>query len=110
MEQGRVWTGDGAYDQAWAGVVLVWVGSATGLRLRPVSQPVLSLFTAAGLEYAARAGTRVQPLVTVPVAGHLPVPDLCGRLRRLTDAEVVDGTRTSRRAAAATLTATPNES
>ncbi len=64
---------------------------------------VLSVFTQAGIDFAGRAGTRPQARYTIPVGRHRRIPDLCDRLRRLTDATVIDGTRTSRRAAAASL-------
>jgi hypothetical protein len=92
---------DGLHDHTWDGVVMVWVGSATGLRLPAVWQPVLSIFTNAGLEFAHRVGTRPQPLYTMPVGGPWRVAELCDRLSRMTDASIQDGTRISRRAAAA---------
>ncbi len=33
IDSSGVRSGDGVFDHSWAGVVLVWVGSATGLRL-----------------------------------------------------------------------------
>jgi len=96
-------TGDGVHEHSWADVIMVWVGSGTGLRLPVVSQPVLSVFTRAGVDFARRAGLRPQARYTLPVGGRWGVPELCERLSRMTDATVVDGRRVSRRAAAAAL-------
>ena len=103
IDRSGIRSGDGLYDQTWNGVVLVWVGSSTGLRLPFVSPPVLSVFTHAGLDFARRAGTRPQARYSVPVGGPWTVSRLCDQLRRITDADVVDGHEVSRRAAAADL-------
>ena len=95
-------TGDGLYDRDWAGVVMVWVGSPTGLRLPIVRRPAMSIFTELGVDFARRAGTRPKVLYTVPV-GRWEVSDLCRRLGRMTDAAIVNGTQVSRRRAAAAL-------
>jgi hypothetical protein len=103
IDRSGIRSGDGLYDQSWNGVVMVWVGSSTGLRLPFVSPPVLSVFTHAGLDFARRAGTRPQARYSVPVGGPWTVRRLCSRLRLITAADVVDGHETSRRAAAAAL-------
>ena len=94
---------DGEFERRWGGVVMVWVGSQTAFRLPFVAQPVLSFFTVAGVDFARRAGLPPTPLYTIAVGGHHQIPDLCHRLRALTTADVVDGTRVSRREAAAAL-------
>ena len=94
---------DGLYDQTWDGVVLVWVGASSGLRLPLVDPPVLSLFTAAGLDFARRAGTRPGPRFSVPVGPPWTVAALCRELSTITDATVVSGRDVSRRTAAAGL-------
>lgn len=94
---------NGIHDHTWDGVVMVWVGSSTGLRLPVVTQPVLSVFTGAGVEFAERVGMRPQPRYTMPVGGPWSVVELCNRLSRITNASVLDGTQISRRAAAASL-------
>lgn len=96
-------SGDGVHDHSWAGVVMVWVGSSTGLRLPDLGQPVLSVFTQAGVDFAARAGLRPQPRYTFPLGGLRDVAEICDRLSRFTDASIVNGTQTSRRTAAASL-------
>lgn len=80
---------------------MVWVGSSTGWRLPFVPRPVLSLFTGAGVDFARRAGSRLQPVQNIPVPGPWRTADLCERLERITGVEVVNGTRVSRRRAAA---------
>lgn len=94
---------DGRYDQTWSGVLMVWVGSSTGLRLPLVGQPTISLFTGAGVDFARRAGTRPKPRLTVPVGLPWTVRRLSERLRAITDVPVVEGTRVSRAAAASAL-------
>ena len=94
---------EGAYDRAWAGVVMVWVGSSTSLRLPLVLSPTISVFTDGGVDFARRAGTAPKPLHTLPVGDAATVDRLCEQLREITDVPVVDGTRTSRRRAAAAL-------
>ncbi|MGI3785109.1 MAG: hypothetical protein ACRYG2_30490, partial [Janthinobacterium lividum] len=94
---------DGSYDQSWAGVVMVWVGSSTGLRLPLVGQPVLSLFTSSGVDFARRAGTPPKARCSVPVGLPWTVDKLCVELRRITDAPVLDGSEVSRSSAAALL-------
>ena len=96
-------TGDGLHDHGWAGVVMVWVGSSTGLRLPLLSRPTIHVFTGAGVAFAQRIGTRPQARYAIPVAGRWQIADLCDRLRKVTEASIVDGTRVSRRAAAALL-------
>ncbi|GAA3559598.1 hypothetical protein GCM10022197_13820 [Microlunatus spumicola] len=96
---------EGAYDRGWAGVVMVWVGSSTGLRLPVVVSPTVSVFTGGGVDFARRAGTAPKPLHTLPVGGTWTVDRLCAQLREITDVPVVDGTKTSRRRAAAALAA-----
>ena len=96
-------TGDGVHDYTWAGVIMVWVGSSTGLRLPVVSQPVLHVFTQAGVEFARRAGTLPQARYTLPVGGLWEVSNLCDRLSKITNALIVDGTQVSRRTAAKAL-------
>lgn len=103
IDQDGLSTGDGLHDHGWAGVVMVWVGSSTGLRLPLVSRPMIHVFTGAGMEFAQRVGTRPQARYTIPVAGRWRIADLCERLRKVTEASIVDGTRVSRRAAAASL-------
>ena len=103
MDRSGLRTGDGLHDHDWAGVVLVRVGSRTGLRLPLVSQPFVHVFTEAGVELARRAATPLQARYSIPVSGLLRVRDLCQRLRTLTDARVVDSTRMSLRAAAASF-------
>lgn len=94
---------EGAYDRTWAGVVMIWVGSSTGLRLPLVLSPTISVFTGGGVDFARRAGTAPKPLHTLPVGDTWTVARLCEQLREITDVPVVDGTTTSRRRAAATL-------
>lgn len=94
---------DGLHDHTWDGVVMVWVGSWSGLRLPLVRQPVVSVFTGAGVEFAERVGMRAQPRYTLPVGGPMSVSELCGRLSRMSSVSVLDGTQISRRAAAASL-------
>lgn len=94
---------DGLYDQSWDGVVMVWVGSSTGLGPAIAGQPVLSLYTGAGIDFARRAGTRPAPRYSVPVGLPWTVATLCERLQAITDATVVSGRDVSRRAAAAEL-------
>ena len=96
-------SGDGLHDRRWDGVVLVWVGSSTGLRLPDVTQPTLSLFTAAGVDFARRAGTRPKALFTIPVGAPWTVRTLCEQLRSITDAPVLSGRDISRAGAAAGL-------
>lgn len=103
IDRSGLHSGDGVYERTWAGVVMVWVGSSTGLRLPIVGQPVLNVFTQAGVEFAQRAGTRPKALYTIPVGGLWTVSNLCDRLGKLTDASIVDGTQVSRRDAAAAL-------
>ena len=106
IDRAGIRSGDGTYDCTWAGVVLIWVGWSTGLRLPVLSQPVLHVFTQAGVEVAQRAGTPPKALFSLPVGGAWRVSDLCARLETITEAAVVDGTRVSRRSAAADLTPT----
>jgi hypothetical protein len=94
---------DGVHDRSWAGVVMVWVGSSTGWRLPFVSQPVISLYTSAGVDFARRAGTRPKPVVSLPVGPPWTVPALCDQLRAITGAPVLSGREVSRPAAARTL-------
>lgn len=97
-------TDDGLHDHGWAGVVMVWVGSATGLRLPVVHQPVLNVFTGPGLDFAERAGVRPTAQYTIPIGSSWNVPDLCDQLQKITTASIVSGTQVSRRAAASSLT------
>lgn len=94
---------DRGVDRDWSGVVMVWVGSSTGLRLPALGQATLSFYTAAGVDFAGRVGSRPSALFSVPVGGVWDLAGLCARLRAVTDADVVDGSRVSRRAAAAAL-------
>ncbi len=105
LEIGRtgIRSGDGRWDETWSGVVLVWVGSSSGLRLPFVAQPVLSVFTRAGVEFAARAGTRPKARYSVPVGPPWTVGRLCAELRGITGAAVVDGRAVSRSSAAGAL-------
>jgi len=103
VDRSGIRSGDGLYDQTWNGVVMVWVGSSTGLRLPFVNPPVLSVFTHAGLDFARRAGTRPQARYSVPVGPPWSVRTLCRQLREITDATVVNGHDVSRRVAAADL-------
>ncbi len=103
IDRSGIRSGDGVYDQGWGGVVMVWVGSSTGLRVPLVTEPVLSVFTGSGLDFARRAGTRPKALCSVPVGAPWTVRKLCEQLAAITDVPVVDGRTTSRAAAAATL-------
>ena len=103
IDRSGIRSGDGLYDQSWDGAVMVWVGSSTGLRLPFVGQPVLSVFTEAGLDFARRAGTRPSPRYSVLVGPPWTVRTLAGTLRTITDASVVNGHEVSRPAAAVAL-------
>jgi len=103
IDRSGLHSGNGLYDHTWAGVVMVWVGSSSGLRLPIVLGPALHVFTQAGVDFAQRAGTPPKALHTIPVGGFRSVSDLCERLGRITDASIVDGTQVSRRDAAAAL-------
>jgi len=103
IDRSGIRSGDGLYDQTWGGVVMVWVGSPTGLRTPFVAQPVLSVFTRAGVEFAARAGTSPSARYSVPVATTRTVALLCAELRSITGATVVSGHDRSRSSAARAL-------
>lgn len=103
IDRSGIRSADGLYDQTWNGVVMVWVGSSTGLRLPLVGQPVLSVFTQAGLDFAGRAGTRPKARYSVPVGPPWTVRELSSELSMITSASVTNGHQVSRASAAAAL-------
>lgn len=103
IDRSGIRSGDGLYDQTWNGVVMVWVGSPTGLRLPLVEQPVMSVFTQAGVDFAARAGTRPKARYSVPAALSWKVARLCDELGKITNVTVVNGHDVSRFSAARAL-------
>jgi len=68
---------------------MVWVGSLTGLRLRAVRQPVLSVFTGAGIQ-VRRADEDAAAAAVPPcrLVGPWCVPELCDRLSSITNASI----------------------